>query len=347
MSDAERTTRRPRTARRPTIEDVARRARVSIGTVSNVLNEHGNVASLREQRVRAAIAALGYVPNGVAQSLRRQRSHVVGLCAPLTSSAYFAALLEAFEDIAAAQGYEVMQVLSRQDADLELRRVRALLARKVDGLIVIPSAKPQQTFDAIAASNVPAVDVDRLSGDDRFDYVTLDDGGAMRSVARALLELGHRRMLFVVRHPSLVTTRRRISAFRSALRPVRGSVAELCVREPNDARFARQIDAVLARGDRPTAIVASNSAIMLALLHVLRRHALAVPRELSLVTFDAPDWADVLDPPLAVVRAPTADIARIAWQRLLHRMDEPRAATERIELRASLELRGSVARAPD
>ena len=130
-------------AERPTIEDVARHAGVSLGTVSNVLNQRGNVRTERASRVHDAIAALRYVPNGVAQSLRRQSSRVVGLCAPLTSSAYFAALLDAFEDIASAQGYEVMQVLSRQDPVLEERRVRALIARKVDGLIVIPSASPQ------------------------------------------------------------------------------------------------------------------------------------------------------------------------------------------------------------
>ena len=95
----------PPRGERVTIEDVARRAAVSVGTASNVLNQRGNVRADRATRVHEAIMALRYVPNGVAQSLRRQRSRVVGLCAPLTSSAYFAALLDAFEDIASAQGY--------------------------------------------------------------------------------------------------------------------------------------------------------------------------------------------------------------------------------------------------
>src|SRR5262245_60979399 len=99
-------------ARKPTIVDVAERAGVSVGTVSHVLNARGNVSSARRGRVAAAMAELGFVPNAVAQSLRRSESRVVGLCTPLTSSAYFAALLEMFEDLAAAQGYELMQVLS-------------------------------------------------------------------------------------------------------------------------------------------------------------------------------------------------------------------------------------------
>lgn len=317
-----------------------------MGTVSNVLNERGNVRPAREALVRDAIAALAYVPNGVAQSLRRRESRVVGLCAPLTSSAYFAALLDAFEDIAAAQGYEVMQVLSRQDPALELRRIRALLARKVDGLIVIPSAEPRRAFDLVAESGTPAVVVDRLHDDARFDYVTMDDRGAMREATRALLAHGHRRLLYVVRYPGLPTTRTRIEAFRAAVAGVRGARGEVLVRAPADADFARQVRDALAGAQRPTAVVASNSALTLALLHVLRDLDCVVPRDLSLISFDAPDWADLLPAPLAVVRPPTVDIARRAWELLLRRMRAPDSPAQRIALAATLELRASVATLP-
>ena len=327
---------------RPTIEDVARRARVSVGTVSNVVNERGNVAALRAARVHAAIAALGYVPNGVAQSLRRQQSRVVGLCAPLTSSAYFAALLEAFEDIASSQGYEVMQVLSRQDPALEERRVRALVARKVDGLIVIPSIKPQRTFDLIAQANVPAVIVDRAFDDDRFDYVTIDDYGAMKAVTQALLERGHRRLLFVARYPKLVTTRRRIDAFRATLRRTHGAVATVCVRDPDDAVFSQQVRGIFAGQAPPTAAIGSNSALTMTLLKALREHGIRIPQDVSLVAFDAPDWSELTVPRLAVVRAPTREIARTAWELLLRRMQAPGLATQRVELSTTLELAESV-----
>src|SRR5450755_2223219 len=112
-------------ARKPTVLDVAHLAGVSVGTVSNVLNDHGNVSDARTAQVRSAIAQLDFVPNSVAQGLRRSESRVIGLCTPLTSSAYFAALLEMFEHLAAQQRYEVMQVLSHGDPALELRRVQA------------------------------------------------------------------------------------------------------------------------------------------------------------------------------------------------------------------------------
>jgi len=333
-------------AARPTILDVAREAGVSLGTASNVLNGRSNVSPGRRASVDAAIASLGYVPNGLAQSLRRQRSRVIGLCMPLSSNAYFAALLEAFETIAATQGYELMQVLSRHDPALQLRRVRALIARQVDGLIVVPSADAHATFDAIAAAGVPAVMVDRAAADERFDYVTLDDRGAMAEATGALLRAGHRRLLFLVRHPNLVTTRDRISGFRAAAAGVRGASADVLVRDPDDATFARDLRERMRAADRPTALVASNSDLALAVLRNLRTLALRCPDDVSVLTFDAPAWADVLTPPLSVVHPPTRELASRAWQVLLTRMDGQAGRPQRIVLAARLELRASVAAPP-
>lgn len=330
-------------APRPTILDVARRAGVSLGTVSNVLNGRRNVSARRREKVDAAITSLGYVPNGLAQSLRRQRSRVIGLCLPLSSNAYFAALLEAFETIAAAQGYELMQVLSRHDPALELRRVRALIARQVDGLIVVPCADSRATFDAIAEVGVPAVMVDRAAADQRFDYVTQDDRGAMAQVTQALLGAGHRRLLFVVRHPNLVTTRDRIAGFRAAAEGVPQATADLLVRDPDDAVFARDFAARMRAAEPPTAVVASNSDLALAVLRNVRALGLRCPQDVSLLAFDAPAWADILTPPLAVVRPPTTELARRAWEVLLARMERRAGKPQRIVLAADLELRESVA----
>jgi LacI family transcriptional regulator len=324
----------PTARRRATILDVARRAKVAVGTASNVLNGRGSVGVALERRVRAAIDALGYIPDGVAQSLRRRTSRVVGICVPTTASAYFAALQEAFEDIAAHQGYELMQVLSRGDPALELRRVEAMLSRRVDGLILIPATPPEATFAAIAASGVPAVVVDRAFDDPRFDYVTIDDRAAMRDATRTLLDAGHRRLLFAVRFPTLVTTRQRIAGFRAALR-ARDGIGTVVAREEDDDAFAAQIAQCMHAPDPPTAIIASNSAIALSMLKILRSLKLAIPRDVSLLVFDEPEWADVVTPPLSVVRHPTAALARAAWELLIHRMHTPDARPQRVVFAAT------------
>jgi LacI family transcriptional regulator len=331
---------------RPTILDVARRAGVSLGTVSNVLNARGNVGEARRASVMAAIASLGYVPNGLAQSLRRQRSRIVGVCVPLTSNAYFAGLLDALERIAAADGYDVMQVLSHHDPAVEMRRVQALIARQVDGLIVVPAGDSARAFDAIAAAGVPAVMVDRATADARFDHVTVDDRAIAAAATRALLEAGHRGVLFVARHPGLVTTGERIRGVRAAVARVPGARATVLIRAPDDAVFAADFAAALAEEAAPTALVVSNSDLAVSVLRELRRLRLRVPRDVSLVTFDAPAWADVLEPPLAVIRPPTAALAERAWGALVDRMRGDRGAGRRIVLEATLERRASMGAAP-
>ena len=323
-------------SRKPTVVDVARRAGVSLGTVSNVINGRGHVSDVRRGRVEAAMTSLGYVPNAAAQSLRRSESRVIGLCTPLTSSAYFAALLEMFEELAAAQGYEIMQVLSRGDPALELRRVQALVGRNVDGLILIPTHDARATLDLVAERDVPTVIVDRVLADRRFDYVAIDDRKAMREATRTALAMGHRRMLYIVRDVRLPTTRRRIQGFEQAMAQVRGAHGAVLQRDPSDEAFGAQVERALASAKPPTAIIASNSGIALSLVRVLMNLGLRWPDDVSLVAFDEPVWAPILSPALAVVRHPTADIAQAAWQRVVPRLREPHAAPRRITLQAHL-----------
>ncbi|MCC6867441.1 MAG: LacI family DNA-binding transcriptional regulator [Burkholderiales bacterium] len=331
--------------RKPTMVDVAERARVSLGTVSNVINGRAHVGDTRRARVEAAMVALGYVPNAAAQTLRRSESRVIGLCAPLTSSAYFAALLEVFEQLAAADGYEIMQVLSRGDPALELRRVQALVGRNVDALILIPTYDARATLDLVAERATPTVIVDRIGVDRRFDYVAIDDRRAMRKATREVLTLGHRRLLFIVNDPRLPTTHQRIEGFEEAVRNVRAARAAVLQRKPADDAFAQQLRQVF-RETRPTAIIASNSAIALTLVHNLMAMGKRWPADVSLLAFDEPVWAPILSPPLAVVRHPTQRIARETWQRILLRIREPATRPRRVMLEAEYVAAASLAPPP-
>lgn len=322
---------------KPTILDVARRAGVSVGTVSNALNDRGNVSAARRENVARAMADLGYVPNRVAQTLRGGESHVIGLCTPVTSSAYFAALLEMFEDLAARQGYEIMQVLSKGEPALELRRVQALVGRNVDGLILIPTHDSQATLDLLAERGMPTVVVDRVARDPRFDYVAIDDRRAMREATQHLIGLGHRRLLYLVRDTRLSTTQRRINGYRDAVRDARPAVTGAVIqRDPDEAAFARQVEDAIAEPHAPTALIASNSALALSLVRILQQLRVRWPDDVALLAFDEPVWAPIVTPPLAVVRHPTQQIATEAWNRLLLRLRTPDLRPKRITLQAHL-----------
>ena len=156
--------------------------------------------------------------------------------------------------------------------------------------------------------------------DRRFDYVTLDDRKAMHAATRHLIELGHRRLLYIVRYPKLVTTRQRIAGYRQAALDGRSGIsAEVLERGEDRPAFARKLAEIMVSKTAPTAIVASNSAVALWLMKTLKDLRVSCPQDVSVLVFDEPDWGEVVTPPLATVRHPTRAIARMAWELLVRR----------------------------
>ncbi|HEY6431361.1 MAG TPA: LacI family DNA-binding transcriptional regulator [Acetobacteraceae bacterium] len=331
--------------KRPTILDVARQAGVSIGTVSNVLNGTIPVSEERRQRVHQAIEELSYTQNSLAQGLRRRRSPMVGLCVPHTTVAYFSKLVDAFEDVASSRGFEIMQILSHEDPRIEHQRVMSLLNYRIGGLILVPSLRPDKTLDAVARSGTPLVVVDRPVAPGRFDQVTFDNRAAMKEAVRRLVALGHRRILFVVRIRHLATTLQRVAALRAAAReatpPVTTAILE-CGNADNETITAR-VATVLRGPHPPTAIIVSNSTFAACMLRAFESLGVRYPGEISLLAFDQPEWADIVTPKLSVVRQPTMDVARTAWEFLIRRMEDPTVPVRTMELQAQVLLRASVA----
>jgi LacI family transcriptional regulator len=334
---------RMRKAKRPTINEVAAEANVSVGTVSHVLNATTNVSAALKERVERAMRALGYEQNMLAHAQRRQRASVVGLSVPHVDSAYLAALIESFEDIAAGRGYQVMQVLTRRDPRVELRRVRELLRHRIAGLLLVPTFDPHETLELIHASGTPAILVDRPSGDPRFDEVTFDNREVMRDAVGRLIRLGHRRILFVVQSRLLSISRIRIEALRERAAVARPAVAAAVLEVGDDARaYSGRLAEALAVAPRPTAIIVSNSVLAARALRVLQAMGDAYPGRISLLAFEEPDWAELTSPQLSVIRQPVRAIAKEAWELLLRRMQNEAFPVQRLELRAEIELRGSV-----
>jgi len=329
--------------RRPTVIEVARLAKVSVGTVSNVLNGSSSVSEARRRRVEKAIATLGYTQNPLAQGLRRQRSTMVGLCVPHTTNAYFSALMNAFEEFASDRGFELMQVLSGQDPQREYKRVQALLRYNIGGLILLPTRSPGRTLDLLAASGTPTVIVDRPAHDDRFDEVSFDNRRAMEEATRHLVALGHRRLLFMVRERALVVSRQRVAGLMAAVRSATGKVsAEVVECASDEVSVTSCLSARFLRPGAPTAVIVSNSvfaALTLRAFHALR---LDYPGKVSLLAFDSPDWGDLVTPRLSVVRQPTYAIARKAWEFLIARMTGEATKVQREELLADIVIRNSV-----
>jgi LacI family transcriptional regulator len=329
--------------KRPTVADVAARAGVSLGTVSNVLNGAIPVSKARRERVLNAIQELGYTQNMLAQGLRSKRAPIVGLCVPHTSIAYFSALVDAFEEVAASNNIEIMQVLSRLDPEKEYQRVKSLLKYRVGGLILVPTMRPEATYEMIAASGIPTVVVDRApSGPFPFDRVTFNNRSVMRQAGQGLVQRGHRSILFVVHQRLLNVTVERIAGLSEAAAAAPEEVVTTVLECGDQTTLTALLASEMRKTRRPTAIIVSNSRLATWALRALRVLKLSCPEDVSLIAFDEPEWADIVTPTLSVVRQPTRDIAIMAWRFLIYRMANEAAGLQEVQLEAEVVFRNSV-----
>lgn len=330
--------------RRPTVADVAERAGVSIGTVSNVLTGVVPVKQKTRDRVNKAILELDYRQNMLAQGLRAKRAPIIGVCVPHTSITYFSGLANAFEEVASEDDFQIMQVLSRQDPEKEYRRVKSLLNYRVGGLILVPSATPERTFELIQKSGIPTVVVDRASeGEFPFDRVTFNNRVAMTRIAEGLIHRGHRNILFLVHQRTLNVTQQRLAALEEVARASSQKVS-ISIMDCNDqSTLTGLLSADMRKKSAPTALIVSNSKLATWVFRAFRALMIRCPEDMSLVAFDEPEWADIVTPALSVVRQPTHDMALMAWRFLLNRMSGIVTDQQEIRLEAEVIFRNSVA----
>lgn len=311
-----------------TLADVAAMAGVSASTVSHVINRTRPVAEATRARVLAAVDATGYVPNEQARSLVRARSQQLGLAISMMSNPYVGELVHAIERAASAEGFTLLLGDTHEDPQCDEQVVAALRARRVDGLLLAPSAGSSATLDRLAVSGIPTVLVDRCP-DPRFDAVCSENVAPMADLVAHLGAAGHRRIALVSGREGLTTTLERISGYRLGLQRC-GLTADpaLMVRGGSDTETTFvAVAALLDAAKPPTAIVAANNTMVIATMRVLRERGLRVPEDVAVVGFDDFEWADVFSPRLTTIAQDYSTMGRLTVDRLLariqHRGTEP------------------------
>src|SRR4051812_12604030 len=309
-----------------TMADVARMAGVSTATVSHVLNGTRPVRASTREQVLSAVAATHYTPNTVARSLATARTTTMGLVLSAISNPYFGELLHAAESAAAAAGYTLLLVDPHEDPDYELTVVTRLHHHRVDGVVLAPSARPDDTLAYLDRHQVPTVLLDRLI-DAGHDQVGPENRASTAGLTGHLADHGHTRIGLVAGLDGLSTTTERREGYRDALRS-RGLPVdpELEVGGASETVAARRAThRLVALDDRPTAIVAGNNSMTIGVMQALRDAGLEVPRDVAVAAFDDFAWADLFAPRLTVAAQPFDEIATTAVRLLLDRIATPDA----------------------
>lgn len=298
--------------KRASMREVAERAGVAMSSVSRVLSDHPDVSPAMRDRVLAAVDALGYEPDLLAQSLRRRETLTIGFAIGDIGNPLFADIVAGAETMLRESGYSLILTNSEGDPALEAAHIRLLAQRRVDGVIVsVADETNPATIQALDRLDIPCVVVDRNIDARHVASVFSDHRMGMRAAVDRLLDLGHREIVMIggdAIRPSIERHAALEQAFAARGLP---PTYRYLTGGFDEAWGRRGTERALAEGN-PTALIAGGNQIMLGALRALHERRVALGRDLSFVGCDETAITELYDPPISVVRRDTRAIGRAA-----------------------------------
>ncbi|WP_158852129.1 LacI family DNA-binding transcriptional regulator [Saccharothrix deserti] len=331
------------------IKDVAERAGVSVGTVSNVLNHPERVSHRTKARVETAMADLGFVPNEFARQLRSGRSNTVAYVMLDASNPFFIDVARGIEEAADAADVSLFSCNSDNRVSRESTYLNRLEQQRVQGILITPIDPDAAILDELPQRGTPVVIVDRNRGGNTHCTVAVDDvlGGAL--AVQHLIEAGHERIAYIGGPDTLGQVRdRRLGALKAvteagmapdALVDLRTSALSVA-----EGRNAGERLAGLPAATRPTAAFCANDLLALGLLQTCVGLRIRVPTDLAIVGYDDIDFAAAAAVPLTSVRQPRLDLGRTAAKFLLDEAGNPNHEHSQVLFTPELVVRASTQR---
>lgn len=324
------------------LSELARMLDMSPSTISRALNRPEMVAEATRDKVLRAVKAYGYQPNGIARSLRKGRTQLIGIVVSDIQNPFYSTIVKAVERVAAGHGYSTVICNADEDAENEVTALNLLSEMQVSGIIHGSTGANVRTLRKLRDAGIPIVDLDRLSGLEHTDAVLVDNIEGARAAAAYLLELGHRRLAIVTGPLRLTTGLDRLKGFEQAILAAGEQLPDEYV-EVGDFRSGSGHEAtrrLLALPEPPTALFIANNEMLTGALNALREAQVRVPEALSLISFDDAPWAQHLSPALTVVAQPTERLgvtaADLLFERLAGRTEPARMVLEpKLVVRAS------------
>jgi len=329
------------------VKDVAARAGVSVGTVSNVMNRPEKVSNAVTARVQAAIDELGFVRNDAARQLRAGHSKSIGLIVLDVRNPFFTDLARGAEDQAASAGLSVILGNSDEKADREASYLDLFEEQRMHGVLISPFGDVTARLRRLHDRGIPAVLVDRTSADTAYSSVSVDDVAGGGLAVEHLIGLGRRVIAFVGGPQEIRQVADRLEGARRVVAGHPGVSIEVVPTKALSVIEGREAgNAILARepADRPDAIFAANDLIAMGVLQALNMQgALHVPRDIALIGYDDIDFASASVVPLSSIRQPSALIGKTAVEILIEEAEDAALAPRHVVFQPELIVRASTA----
>ena len=296
-----------------TIRDVAKRAQLSVATVSRALNGFENVSEEARERIAAAVKELGYVPHAGARSLSLARTNAIGVVLPALHGEFFSEIVRGMDQVASARGYFLLLSNMHPESPGGGTAVIRTLRGRVDGLLLMaPHVQDHELVEAMPAG-LPTLLINTRGQPAGCPGIHLDNAAGASAVAQHLLALGRRRIVHIAGPAGNIDAQERADAFRETVAPS----AELTTIAGDfyEESGERAVKGLLAKGKKFDAIFAANDNMAIGALTALREASVKVPEEVAVAGFDDIPLAKHLG--LTTVRVRIAELGERALERLI------------------------------
>jgi LacI family transcriptional regulator len=313
--------------------DVARTARVSISTVSHVLNKTRSVAPETVRNVLAAVADTGYVPENVARSLGDTGFGTIGLAMSALSNPYFSNVVHGIDLHASAAGYSLLLADTHDEPDMELRAVSELLRRRVSAVILAPSGDGAHVLRYARQVDIPVVVIDRFI-EASVDHIAVENREPMARLVDHLASLGHRAIAMVAGREGLSTTTERVGGYQLGLRRngIDADPRYVAGGDSSEDGAEAAVRTLLGLPEAPTALVVGNNRMTIGAMRALRAAGRRVPDDIALVAFDDFEWSDLFHPRLTAIAQPALAIGEQAVGLALSRINDPATPPRKVTI---------------
>lgn len=309
-----------------TIADVAREAGVSKSTVSQFLNKrYKYMSDETKARIEQVIKELNYQPNGLARSLKHNRTYMAGVIVGNLEYTLSIQSIRAIENELQQSGIQVIVCNADENPDKESRHIDMLLARQVDGLIIFPTGQNAEIYNRLVEEKFPLVFIDRLVEGVNTQSLLLDNEMAVKIGIQELTEHGHTRIALVtlpIGEHRITPRVERVSGYKKGMEelglPLRQEYMHSVPREGISAT----LDRLFALEEPPTALLAGNDIVLAEVLQFVNARGLSIPEDVSIVGIDDAQFAHIYNPAITTIRQPAADIGRQAARTLMSSIEE-------------------------
>lgn len=295
----------------PTIKDVARKANVSVATVSRVINNTGYVNLETRKIVEDVISNIGYVPNQLARSLYTKKSNIIGLIVPQISSYFFAELIESLEDAITQKGYKLMIFNSKDDIELEKKYISVFNQYSIDALILVANTKSTESYMQM---DIPILTIDHII-DQSIPSISSDNIQGGELAAKKLVDLGAKKIIHFRGPSMLITVVDRSKGFYNIMdkHNIEVKSFDLAFKSPD----LNDIEMFIKKHPDVDGIFCSSDEIAMYTLNVLIRLGYSIPEDVQVIGYDNIDLCKIIIPNLTTIAQPIAEMGKVTVDKLL------------------------------